>query len=94
MEQEEYQIKYFVKKGKIMAKNSTPPFRLFNALTKKEIDIFQTLWPRMVEKLQKRFNTEFKIDFDFNIYYDKQKATKEEVLSTIGEVFHQYYFSK
>lgn len=54
-----------------MSRNSTPPFRLFNALTKKEIDIFQTLWPRMVEKLQKRFNTEFKIDFDFNIYYDK-----------------------
>ena len=74
--------------------NDKSPFRLFNALSQKERDIFQALWPKMKERLQKQFDTKFDLDFDYVLYYDNQKATKQAVLDCIGLVFHQYYFSE
>lgn len=75
-----------------MSLNQKPPYRLFCCISNKEKELIKSLWPKMNERLQKKFNTKFNLDFDYNLFYDSQKATKQEVLDVIGEVFHQYYF--
>ena len=74
--------------------NELAPYRIFNAITQKEKWLVDKLWPEMKRRLEERFQTEFNLDEDFNIYYDNEKATKNEVLTVTGTVFMDYYNSR
>lgn len=74
--------------------NDLAPYRLFNAITQKEKWLAKKLWPTMKQRLEEKFKTQFNLDDDFNIYYDNQKATKDQVLKITGQVFMDYYNSR
>lgn len=74
-----------------MALNDLAPYRMWNAITEKEKWLCNKLWPIIKQRLEEKFKTEFVLDEDFNIYYDNEKATKDQVLRVSGEVFMDYY---
>lgn len=71
--------------------NDLAPYRMFNAITQKERWLVAKLWPTIKKRLEEKFDTQFALDKDYNIYYDNSKATKDEVLKVSGEVFMEYY---
>lgn len=82
-------------KGIKMALNIHPPYKVYNGLTKKEKELFTFLWPKIKEALEKRFKIEFKIDYDYNLYYEESDSfNKEDVMIQIDKVFHDYYFGE
>ena len=75
--------------------NAKPPYKIFNGLTKKEKDLFTLLWPKIEEALNNRFKTKFQIDYDYNLYYEEREDfNKEDVMTQIDKVFHDYYFGE
>lgn len=71
--------------------NDLAPYRMFNAITEKEKFVIKKLWPIIKQRLEEKFKTEFVLDEDYNIYYDNEKATKDQVLRVSGDVFMDYY---
>ena len=71
--------------------NDLAPYRMFNAFTQKEKWLVKKLWPTIKQRCEEKFNTSFELDEDFNVYYDNNKATKDEVLKVSGKVFMDYY---
>lgn len=67
--------------------NETPPYRLFNAFTYKEKKIIEQYWPIIEERLKQKYQTEFVLDKNYVLHYDKEKATKDDVLKVVGQVF-------
>lgn len=74
--------------------NTTPPYRIYNALSIVEEERFKLIKPKIIQKLTETFHTTFEIDKDYNIHYDKNVATKQQVIRVMGEAFHQYYYPK
>lgn len=67
--------------------NEIPPYRLFNALSYKEKKIIEQYWPIIEERLKQKYQTEFVLDKNYVLHYDKEIATKDEVLKVVGQVF-------